>query len=347
MKSIQYSRDELQLLDQTKLPFEEIWDDYHTAEEVAQAIREMKVRGAPAIGAAGAFGIALEAKRLGDDTELRHRLYVAIETLRRSRPTAVNLGWALDRMQRVIETTDDNTELANALFLEAQRMAVDDVRINQSIGDIGAKLFHQQVSVLTHCNTGALATVGYGTALGIIRSLHRDNHLSQVFVDETRPYLQGSRLTAFELTQEGIPYDIITDNMAGHLMKLGLVDVVLVGADRVACNGDTANKIGTYSLAVLAHYHSIPFYVAAPISTIDLGTSTGNEIPIEERDAHEVTHLFGQPIAPKGATARHPAFDVTPSNLITGIVTERGVAQHPYHESLVGLVNQAERKNDE
>lgn len=330
MKAIKYEQSRLHLLDQTKLPFEEVWDTYTSADEVAFAIRMMKVRGAPAIGAAGAFAVAIEAYRLAQlekSVDIQEQLSLAIEKLRKSRPTAVNLSFVLDQMVLEMETQRDATQLSDVLYRRAVAIADADVRINRRLGVHGAKLFDESVSVLTHCNTGALATVGYGTALGIIRSLHQRGKLKHVYVDETRPYLQGSRLTAYELSHEGIPYDIITDNAAGHLMQLGLVDAVLVGADRVAANGDTANKIGTYSLAVLAKFHTIPFYVASPLSTIDLATNTGDAIPIEQRDAREITHLNGHPLAPQGAHAIHPAFDVTPAELITGIVTEVGVAR--------------------
>ncbi|MFB5189353.1 S-methyl-5-thioribose-1-phosphate isomerase [Alicyclobacillus fastidiosus] len=334
MEAIRWTEDRLELLDQTRLPHEEIWNTYHTAAEVAAAIRDMKVRGAPAIGTSGAFGVAIEAHRFAGLAEIRERLQEAISTLRTARPTAVNLNWAMDRMEEVIAQTQDDAMLPAELYTKALQIAEDDVTINRAIGDVGASLFGDHVRILTHCNTGSLATTGYGTALGVIRSLHAQSKLAHVYADETRPYLQGARLTAFELLHEGIPFDIITDSMAGHLMQRRMVDAVVVGADRVARNGDTANKIGTYALAVLAKYHDIPFYVAAPVSTLDLATTSGVDIPIEERNSEEVTQIFGQRIAPVGATALHPAFDVTPGSLITGIITEHGVARHPYEDSL-------------
>lgn len=347
MEAIRYERDRLHLLDQTKLPLTETWDTYTEAAQVASAIRTMKVRGAPAIGAAGAFAVAIEASRLmrmEPIANIANQLISAIDMLRQSRPTAVNLDWALNQMINEIRTTTAATDLVDRLYQRAVAIAKADVRVNQAIGMNGATIFDKPVRVLTHCNTGALATVGYGTALGIIRSLQQTSKLRHVYVGETRPYLQGSRLTAYELSHEGIPYDIITDSAAGHLMQMGLVDVVLVGADRVAANGDTANKIGTYSLAVLASYHDIPFYVAAPLSTVDLGTPTGSNIPIEQRAASEITHIYGQQIAPEGATAIHPAFDVTPSELITGIVTEVGVVKPSYEIELPKMVQMGESK---
>ncbi|GEO27107.1 S-methyl-5-thioribose-1-phosphate isomerase [Alicyclobacillus acidoterrestris] len=341
MQAIRWRPDALDLLDQTKLPQEEIWHTYRTAHDVAQAIRDMKVRGAPAIGTAGAFAVAIEAHRLQDSGNLREQLLEAIAHLRQARPTAVNLNWAMDRMEAVIAATDDDAQLAQALYGKALQIAQDDLRVNRAIGDAGAALFETGVRILTHCNTGSLATTGYGTALGVIRSLHANGQLTHVYADETRPYLQGARLTAYELLHESIPFDIVTDSMAGHLMQQQMVDAVVVGADRIAKNGDTANKIGTYALAVLARYHGIPFYVAAPTSTIDLATTSGADIPIEQRSAREVTEIFGQPIAPVGATALHPAFDVTPGELVTGIITEFGVVRAPYEKSLPALLKEA------
>ncbi|SDW83403.1 methylthioribose-1-phosphate isomerase [Alicyclobacillus hesperidum] len=337
MRAIRWAQGQVELLDQTKLPHESVWETFTSADEVAAAIRDMKVRGAPAIGAAAAFGLAAEACRLQGDPQLREKLHAAATRLRSARPTAVNLAQALDAMLAVLEQTADDA-IADALYAKAVAIADADVATNRRIGAFGADVIAQHGGrILTHCNTGSLATVEYGTALGVIRALHERGILDHVYVDETRPYLQGARLTAYELAEEGIPFDIITDSTAGYAMAQGWVDAVVVGADRIARNGDTANKIGTYTLAVLAQYHGIPFYVAAPTTTLDLATSTGRDIPIEERHANEVTHIFGRPIAPNGASARHLAFDVTPGELITGIITEWGVAKPPYIESLTEI----------
>lgn len=345
MKAIAWQQDALSLLDQTKLPHETLWNRYETAEAVAEAIRTMKVRGAPAIGASAAFGLAVEAHRLRHSPSIREDLLRASSILRVARPTAVNLAQALDIMEAVLHATPDEA-LADALYAKAVDIAVEDVRTNQKIGDFGADALHgEHLRILTHCNTGSLATVGYGTALGVIRSLHSQGRLDQVYVDETRPYLQGARLTAFELREEGIPFDVITDSMAGYVMQQGFVDAVIVGADRVAKNGDTANKIGTYALAVLAHYHNIPFYVAVPKSTIDLQTNAGEEIPIEQRAAKEVTHLFDQMITPEGTSALHPAFDVTPCHLIRGFITEYGLIQAPYEVNLAKLFEEGAHRS--
>ena len=277
----------------------------------------MVVRGAPAIGVAAAFGMALAAKR-GDD------LQQAADELKRSRPTAVNLAWAVDRMLR---TKGD-------LAAEAERMFTEDVESNMRLGRYGAALLGQQATVLTHCNAGALATAGYGTALGVIRAAVDAGKRIAVFADETRPYLQGARLTAWELQRDHIDTTLITDNMSGHFFQQGAFDAVIVGADRIAANGDTANKIGTYTVAVLAHAHDVPFYVAAPVSTIDPACPNGGEIPIEERSGEEVTDILGSRMAPEGIHVRHPAFDVTPARLITAIITDRGVLRPPYEEAI-------------
>jgi len=336
VNAIRYEPDRLMLLDQTRLPHETVWVTCRTAEDVYQAIRSMQVRGAPAIGAAAAFGLALEARRLAP-AEVRSRLPEVAAWMKTARPTAVNLMQAVDEVMAALEEAPRGGE-ADALYQRAVAIAERDIETNRRIGDIGAKWIAKHGGrVLTHCNTGSLATVGYGTALGILRAMRDAGTLEHVYVDETRPYLQGARLTAYELQEEGIPYDIITDSTAGFAMKLGWVDVVIVGADRIAKNGDTANKIGTYSLAVLASFHGIPFYVAAPTTTLDLSTPSGDDIPIEERSAAEVTHWMGRPIAPAGASAKHLAFDVTPGHLIAGIITERGVALPPYGESLARL----------
>jgi len=312
------------LLDQRLLPRQEVWIECRTSSEVAEAIRTMVVRGAPAIGDSAAFGMAMAAQR-GDD------LHAAGEELRQARPTAVNLAWAIDRMLRV------HAEGTGDLTVEAQRILAEDVAANRRMGEYGAELLGAQSTVLTHCNAGALATGGYGTALGVIRAAIEAGKRVAVFADETRPYLQGARLTAWELQRDGIDVTLITDSMSGHFFQQGKFDAVLVGADRIAANGDAANKIGTYTVAVLANAHGVPFYVAAPVSTIDPHCPTGAEIPIEERSALEVTDIGGTRMAPEGIQVRHPAFDVTPARLITAIITERGVLRAPYGEAIRSL----------
>lgn len=332
--------DTLLFLDQRRLPWEEVSFPASTAQKVAQAIREMVVRGAPAIGIAAAIGLYLGIKDYkGDDLQGFLSLLKEIKDLLAStRPTAVNLIWALNRMERVaVQSSLPMGKLKKRLRAEALRIWEEDVNGNKRIGALGADLFSSPVSILTHCNAGALATGGYGTALGVIRALHERALLKSVLVDETRPLLQGARLTAWELHKEGIPYRLITDNMAGHFMAKGLVDAVVVGADRIAANGDVANKIGTYPLAVLAENHGIPFYVAAPTSTLDPSSPTGDVIPIEEREEAEVTSLGGSTICPEGTKALNPAFDVTPWKLVRAIVTEKGVAKPPYPISLSSL----------
>lgn len=310
----------LSLLDQRLLPREEVWVPCATASEVAEAIRSMVVRGAPAIGVSAAFGLAMTAMQGGD-------LAVAADELKRARPTAVNLAWAVDRMMR---TSGD-------LTAEAERILEEDLAANRAMGAHGAQLLGIQTTVLTHCNAGALATAGYGTALGVIRAAVESGKRVAVFADETRPYLQGARLTAWELQRDGIDVTLITDSMSGHFFQQGKFDAVIVGADRIAANGDAANKIGTYTVAVLAHAHGVPFYVAAPVSTIDPACPSGAEIPIEERSAQEVVEIYGARVAPEGISVRHPAFDVTPARLITAIITERGVLRAPYEESIAAL----------
>jgi methylthioribose-1-phosphate isomerase len=319
---LRWTGDALQLLDQRLLPNEEKWIECRDAASVATAIRDMVVRGAPAIGVSAAFGIALAGLR-GDDVN------EAAEMLRATRPTAVNLRWAIDRMLQV------NPQ---SFVQEAEKILEEDVEANMRIGRFGAELLGQRSTVLTHCNAGALATAGYGTALGVIRAAVESGKSIDVFADETRPYLQGARLTAWELQQEGIDVTLITDSMSGHFFQQERFDAVVVGADRIAANGDTANKIGTYTLAVLAHAHVVPFYIAAPVSTIDFDCPSGDSIPIEERSAKEIVEAFGQRIAPEGVTVRHPAFDVTPARLITAIITDRGVLWPPLHESIARIV---------
>ncbi len=323
------------LLDQRRIPEEKVYLELFTPGEVAQAIREMAVRGAPAIGAAAAFGIALAALR-GED------LAQADQVLRASRPTAVNLFWALDRMRRIWEGFQGSPEaLARRLVEEAERIAEEDVLANKAIGQNALPLIPDEARILHHCNTGSLATVDYGTALGIIRIAHEAGKRVHAFLDETRPRLQGARLSAFEMNELGIPHTVIVDGASGHVMKTFGIDLVVVGADRIAKNGDTANKIGTYNLAIAARYHGIPFYVAAPTSTIDLKTKTGAEIPIEERAPEEVAYCGPVRVLPEGSPVYNPAFDVTPAELITAIITEVGIAYPPYEESLPALVEKA------
>jgi methylthioribose-1-phosphate isomerase len=332
------------LIDQTRLPRETHYVTCRTADDVAHAIKTMQVRGAPAIGVAAAYGIALAAQSVASDDPVvfTRGLETAAHALRATRPTAVNLQWAVDRAFEHGQRTADQHGVAasrTALLRLANEMADEDVAANQRIGAFGLALVPEEANVLTHCNAGALATVDYGTALGVVRAAHDAGKHLHVYVDETRPFLQGARLTAWELQQLGVPMTLITDNMAGHFMYRGKVDLVVVGADRVAANGDVANKIGTYSLAVLAHENGIPFYVAAPISTIDLAIKSGADIPIEERSSNEVITIAGTPLAPDGVVAAHPAFDVTPARLITAIITDRGVLRAPYEQTLASAVN--------
>jgi len=327
------------LIDQRKLPSEELYPVFRTYEEVAQAIKDMVVRGAPAIGVTAAMGVALGAKRLetADSAEFKGQFLSICAALSATRPTAVNLFWAIERMKKVFYENferGDLDALKRALEVEAKRMHEEDIELNRRMGHLGASLIPEKARVLTHCNAGALATAGYGTALGVIRAAQEQGKGLEVFADETRPFLQGARLTAWELQKDNIPVTLITDNMAGHFMKTGKIDCVIVGADRVAANGDVANKIGTYSVAVLAKENSIPFYVAAPISTLDLNIPSGDHIPIEERPSLEVTHIKETQIAPEGVEVANPAFDVTPNRYVTAIITERGIAKPPYSESL-------------
>jgi methylthioribose-1-phosphate isomerase len=324
----------LKLLDQRRLPAEEVWLDIETPEAASEAIRSMAVRGAPAIGAAAAFGIAL-AFRPADGSP-REKLARAAARIRAARPTARDLFAAVERMERAFERTEgrDALEIADAMTAEAIALSEEGIEACRAIGRHGAALLSGGSTVLTHCNAGALATSGYGTALGVIRGAVESGKAIRVLADETRPFLQGARLTAWELQRDGIPVEIITDNMAGHFLKSGEVSAVVVGADRIAANGDAANKIGTYSLAVLARENGIPFYVAAPTTTIDRSLPDGTKIPIENRTSDEVVRIGGVAIAPEGVAARHPAFDVTPARYITAIVTEKGVHRPPYAESL-------------
>jgi len=341
-KTIEWKGDRVRILDQRRLPQEIRYLDCLDASSVAQAIKAMAVRGAPAIGVAAAMGIALGAKKAGDrqpERFLRGVAKICLE-MKRTRPTAVNLFWAVDRMKKILDQVHlyGVEKTKTSMVAEALRIHKEDVEVNRKIGEYGKRLIKNGDGVLTHCNAGALATGGYGTALGVIYAARDQRKKFQVFVDETRPLLQGCRLTAWELLQEKIPATLITDNMAGVLMKKGLVDLVVVGADRIARNGDTANKIGTYGLAVLSKSHGIPFYVAAPTSTFDLSLVSGEEIPIEERNIAEVTHFCGNPIAPKGIKAFNPAFDVTPHSLINGIITEKGIVRKPFGRGLKRIV---------
>jgi methylthioribose-1-phosphate isomerase len=327
--------DRLLLLDQRRLPTDEVYIECRAWEEVAEAIRSLAVRGAPAIGVTAAFGVALAglASKAATFEDLLADLEVALQGLAGTRPTAVNLFWALDRMRRraLEQGSRPVVEIRASLVAEAETILEEDIAGNRRLGAHGAELMPDRARILTHCNAGGLATAGYGTALGVVRGAVEAGKRPFVWVDETRPVLQGGRLTAWELSKEGIPHTVIADAAAASMMARGEVDLVVVGADRIAANGDTANKIGTYGLAVLAQAHRLPFYVAAPFSTIDPALPDGTVIPIEERDAREVQELAGHRIVPAGSPARNPAFDVTPAGLITAIITERGVFRPPYH----------------
>ncbi len=335
----------VRLIDQRKLPIEEVYVECRDLADVAHAIRTMQIRGAPAIGVAGAMGLALGAKTIRTDgfAAFFEELSRKAEELLRTRPTAVNLAWGIERMKRCAEKNRDLPvpAIVQALIQEAQAIREEDIRGNRQMGEYGKEFIPDGAAVLTHCNAGALATAGYGTALGVIRAAHAAGKRVSVWVDETRPFLQGARLTAWELHKDGIPVTLITDNMAGHLMQRGRIDLVIVGADRIARNGDVANKIGTYTLAVLAKEHGIPFCVAAPMSTLDLSLKAGDEIPIEERSPEEVTTWAGIRTAPVGISVVNPVFDVTPARYITAIITDRGVARPPYGASLEALATRA------
>jgi len=346
-KTIEWTSDGVRMIDQTLLPGEEVYRTCRSYQEVAEAIRSMVIRGAPAIGVAAAMGVALGINNSSAQSveELRSDFETIADTISKTRPTAVNLFWAVKRMRETFENTlagagsepEKITRTRARLVEEAQGVLAEDIAVNQAMGRHGAALLQDSSTVLTHCNAGALATGGYGTALGVIRAAVEAGKKIGVFADETRPFLQGSRLTAWELAKDGIPVTVITDNMAGHFMKQSKIQAVIVGADRIASNGDVANKIGTYTVAVLARENRIPFYVAAPLSTIDLNIASGEEIPIEERSPAEVTHWRGIQTAPENVEARHPAFDVTPHRYVTAIITERGIAREPYLETLKAL----------
>ncbi len=337
-KTVAWENGCVRLIDQRKLPFEEVYVDCSTVEEVCKAIKNMTVRGAPAIGVTAALGAALAAKNaLGSHSaEFYEKVKRALDDLAATRPTAVNLFWAIGRMREILESSQgaDPRAVADGMLQAALNILEEDVNICRSIGKHGAELLDDGDTVLTHCNAGALATAGYGTALGVIRGAVEQGKKIKVIADETRPLLQGARLTVWELKKDGIPVTLITDNMAGALMNRGLINKIVVGADRIAANGDTANKIGTYSVAVLAARHKIPFYVAAPISTIDTKAKSGKDIPIEERKPEEVRSALGTPLAQDDVAVYNPAFDVTPAELITAIVTEKGVLKPPFERSI-------------
>ncbi|MGH9941485.1 MAG: S-methyl-5-thioribose-1-phosphate isomerase [Pyrinomonadaceae bacterium] len=345
IKTVEWTNEGVRMIDQRLLPTEEKYLVLRSCEEVADAIKQMVVRGAPAIGVAAALGLAVGLKQAVATTvaDLQYDFEHMCDVMSRTRPTAVNLFWGIERMRdrfrRAAAETEVVEEIKQMMIDEAVKIHDEDIASNRRLGRFGGELIPDGATVLTHCNAGALATAGdYGTALGVIRGARDMGKRIAVIADETRPFLQGTRLTAWELDKDEIPVTIITDNMAGHVMKQGKVDAVVVGADRIAANGDTANKIGTYMVAVLAQRHGIPFYVAAPVSTVDLNVPTGDQIPIEERDSREVTHLREQQLAPSGVGVHNPAFDVTPNDLIAAIITDRGVARQPYTENLKLLV---------
>src|SRR6266478_3899587 len=345
IKTVEWTNEGIRMIDQRLLPTEEKYLMLRSWEEVAEAIKKMVVRGAPAIGVSAAMGLALGASQsVGMSVaDLEDDFTYMCQVMGETRPTAVNLFWAIERMRDRFNREKVNTksveEIKASLVAEAQKIFQEDIAANRAIGRFGADLIADGDTVLTHCNAGALATAGdFGTALGVIRGARDAGKRVAVIADETRPFLQGSRLTAWELAKDNIPVTVITDNMAGHIMKQGKVDVVVVGADRIAANGDVANKIGTYMVAVMAKQHNIPFYVAAPLSTLDLSLATGEEIPIEERDSREVTHISDHQMAPEGVPVHNPAFDVTPNKLVSAIITDRGVARAPYEKSLRSLV---------
>jgi methylthioribose-1-phosphate isomerase len=335
VKTIQWKNDRVVMLDQRLLPHKEVYRVCRDYQEVAQAIREMVIRGAPAIGVAAAMGVALGAAKAQVKTFDRDFERIIL-TLSKTRPTAVNLFWALERMRKIytVNRSRGVDVVKRLLKDEAQAIYKEDIAANKQLGKFGAQMLRNARHLMTHCNAGALATAGYGTALGVMRALKESGREFDVFVNETRPFLQGARLTAWELKKEKIPATLITDSMAGYVMQTGKVDAVVVGCDRVAANGDVANKIGTYTIAVLAKRHGIPFYVAGPTSSIDLNCPSGKEIPIEQRDAKEVSHIFGKALAPKGTKVFNPAFDVTSHDLISAIITEKGVIQPPYQQNI-------------
>ncbi|HEV2112840.1 MAG TPA: S-methyl-5-thioribose-1-phosphate isomerase [Terriglobales bacterium] len=345
IRTLEWTEAGVRFLDQTRLPTEEIYVTCKTYAEVAEAIRTMIVRGAPAIGVAAAMGIALGIRdsKANNVIALQKDFERIAQSIGETRPTAVNLFWAIARMRSVLQSSAAMplSEVRARLIAEAKAMYIEDIAANQAMSKHGAVFMPAKGGVLTHCNAGALATCGYGTALGVIRAAVEQGKKLRVFADETRPFLQGSRLTAWELSKDGIPTTVISDNMAGSIMQQGKVGAVIVGADRIAANGDVANKIGTYSLAILAKEHGIPFYVAAPWSTVDMKTANGKDIPIEQRSPREVTHMAGKQLTPDGIEVENPAFDVTPHRYIAAIITERGVAKPPLAKSLAQLAKKA------
>lgn len=342
--AIEFREDRLLILDQTRLPQETVILELTTTEQVIEAIRSLRVRGAPAIGIAGAYAMVLASRAFqsNDITIIRSGLREIAQNIITARPTAVNLTWAIGRLIRVLEVSDTHTEVCLAFLSEAELIQYEDETANREMGAHGAALIPIGSTVLTHCNTGALATSNYGTAFGVIKTAWSQGRVRMVYATETRPVLQGSRLTAWELVREGIPGTLIVDSAAGALMSQRGVDCVIVGADRIAANGDVANKIGTYTLAVLAREHAIPFYVVAPISTVDLETFTGRDIPIEERPSEEVTQVQGRLMAPEDITVYNPAFDITPHDFVTAIITERGIARPPFNEALFFACTQSD-----
>lgn len=345
IRAVQWEGDALKLLDQRLLPQEEIYIEYHDVVAVAEAIKDMVVRGAPAIGICAAYGVVLAAKAhvQNSPTDWHNAIHADLDMLARSRPTAVNLMWAIERMRQVVAAcaTQPPADALHTLLTEAKRIHDQDIAANKAMGDFGAQLIESPCGVLTHCNTGSLATGGYGTALGVIRSAYAANKLSAVYADETRPWLQGARLTAWELVKDQIPVTLIVEGAASHLMKLGKVAWVIVGSDRIAANGDVANKIGTYQLAVNARHHGVKFMVVAPTSTVDLKIASGDDIPIEIRSPQEILCLAGKEIAASGAHAWNPAFDVTPAELVDAIVTEKGVVLQPTTAKMLSMMEKA------
>jgi len=337
-KPVEWLNDRVRILDQTLLPAEEVYLELTDYRNMASAIKELKVRGAPAIGVAGAYGVVLGALTIAVDSkkEFLHQFQVVCETLKTARPTAKNLPRAVERMERAVESDKDATDFKSILVKEAIKIHDEEIEATRKMSVAGAELIKDGFSILTHCNAGPLATTGYGTALGLVLYAHEQGKKIKVFADETRPLLQGARLTTWELKKAGIPVTLITDSMAGYLMSRGQIDCVIVGADRIAANGDTANKIGTYSVAVLAKENGVPFYVAAPMTTIDTALASGEEIPIEERDREEVRQISGVTIAPQGIGVFNPAFDVTPHRYITAIITENGIMREPFGEGILG-----------
>lgn len=339
IRTIQWIDNVSRMVDQTKFPEEYVYVDIKTGDEMYDAIKTMIVRGAPAIGIAGAHGVVLYAQTLEKEglsvDEFKKQLLEKSTYLASSRPTAVNLMWAVEQQKELIKNSkSDIPTMVEELKAQAIRMENEDIEINKSIGRYGAEVVPKGATILTHCNAGALATVGYGTALGVVRSAYANDNTIQVFADETRPRQQGARITTLELTMDGIPTTLITDGMCSYFMSKGMIDMVVVGADRIAANGDTANKIGTYTVAIAAKYHNVPFYIAAPLSTIDTSIKSGKEIPIEERSHEEVTHINGKPICAEGVNIINPGFDVTPNELITGIITEVGILKPDYNKSI-------------